>query len=192
MLNEEIIDMSVFKVPTKDEVSPDNQEIFDQLNSKLGTVPNLFATMALSDNALGAYLGLSEAQGRGSLSAKEREVVSLAVSQANSCRYCQSAHTAIAKMNGFSDEEALGFRKGTSDDPKLAALAALAREVTVTRGNPSQQTLQAFLDAGYEKGGLIDVVLVVADTTFTNYVNNITQIPIDFPVVPDLSEEVAA
>ena len=184
--------MTDFKVPTKNEVSEANQGIFDSLNKKLGFVPNLYATMALSDNALGAYLGLAKSQEKGSLSAGEREIVSLAVSQVNGCRYCQSAHTALAKMNGFSDEDAIAFRKGTAEDAKLGALAKLAREVTLTRGNPDQETVQAFIDAGYNKGGLIDVLLVAAGTTFTNYVNIITQVPIDFPVVPDLSEEATA
>jgi len=184
--------MTDFTVPTKEEVSAANQEIFEGLKSKLGTVPNLYATMALSDNALGSYLNFSASVANGSLSAGEREIVSLAVSQVNGCRYCQSAHTALAKMNGFSDEEAIGFRKGKSDEAKLGALATLAREVTLTRGNPAKETVQSFFDAGYGKESLIDVLLVAAGTTFTNYVNIITQTPIDFPAVPDLSEEVAA
>ncbi len=181
--------MTQFTVPTKDDVSTNNQEIFDNLKGQLSFVPNLYATIAYSDNALATYLEFSKAQGKGSLSAKEREAISLAVSQVNDCLYCQSAHTAIAKMNGFTDEEAIEFRKGRSEDAKLDALVKLAKEITVTRGRPSEQTLENFFNAGYDKGSLIDVTLVVIDTTFTNYVNNITQIPIDFPVVAELGQE---
>ena len=100
--------MSTFNVPTREEVSEKNQGIFDTLQGKLGFVPNLYATFAISDNALENYLNFSSA--KTSLKAKEIEVINLAVSNVNNCSYCQSAHTAIAKMNGFTDEQALELR----------------------------------------------------------------------------------
>ena len=184
--------MTKFSVPTKEEVSTDNRAIFESLEKKVGFVPNVYAAAAYSDNALGSYLSFSDSLGKGSLSAKEREVINLAVSQVNSCRYCQSAHTAIAKMNGFTDEEAIQFRMGESDNAKYDALARLAKEIAVTRGNPSEATLENFFNEGYDKGGLIDVVLAVTSITFTNYINNITRVPIDFPLVEDLSHEAKA
>ena len=45
-----------FNVPTREEVSTGNQVLFDQQKSALGMVPNLYATMAYSDTALGNYL----------------------------------------------------------------------------------------------------------------------------------------
>ena len=184
--------MTQFNVPTRDEVSENNQVIFDNLQKQLGMVPNLFATFAHSDSALETYLNLSQAQAKGSLNAKEREAINLVVSQVNNCRYCQSAHTAIGKMNGFNEEEIIELRKGQSDDAKLDALVKLAKDITISRGNPNQETVQAFYDAGYDKGSLIDVVLLVSDKIFANYVHNITQVAIDFPVAPELTEDAAA
>ena len=40
-------------VPTRDTVSPANQAMFDALKGQLGMVPNLYATLAHSQNALG-------------------------------------------------------------------------------------------------------------------------------------------
>jgi len=97
--------MSTFNVPTRDQVSEQNQAIFDNLKSQLGFVPNLFATYAYSDNALKNYLDFSGAPS--SLKAKEKEVVNLAVSEVNSCEYCLAAHTAIVKMNGYNDDQIL-------------------------------------------------------------------------------------
>ncbi len=37
---------TVFNVPTREEVAPLNQAIFDNLTKALGFVPNLYATMA--------------------------------------------------------------------------------------------------------------------------------------------------
>ena len=56
----------------------------------------------------------------------------------------------------------------------------------------AMKNLEAFLAAGYDQGNLMDVILGVIEISFTNYVHNITKVPIDFPVAQDLSEEAAA
>src|SRR5687767_13876064 len=118
--------MKTFTVPTREEVSAANQTIFDTLKKKLGKVPNLYATMAYSQNALGSYLALQSAPT--SLSSKEKEVVNLVVSQVNDCEYCLAAHTFIGKLIGFTDEQILEIRSGSvSFDNKLKTLAALTK-----------------------------------------------------------------
>ncbi|KZS41269.1 alkylhydroperoxidase [Aquimarina aggregata] len=172
--------MSTFNVPTREEVSANNQAIFDNLNKGLGFVPNLFATYAHSDTALENYLNFSNA--KTSLSAKEKEVVNLAVSQVNNCLYCLSAHTAIGKMNGFSEEQILELRQGkASFDTKLDALAKLSRNITENRGATDTEVLENFLNAGYTKGSVIDVISLVGDKTISNYLHKTTQVPVDFP-----------
>ncbi len=178
--------MTQFNVPTRDQVSTGNQAIFDNLKSALGFVPNLYAAMAHSDTALGNYLQFQN--GKTSLSKKEKELVNLVVSQENGCRYCQSAHTVLGKMNGFTDEQILEIRGGSASfDSKLDALARLTYEITALRGKPSDETLSQFYAAGYTKGSLVDVVMAVADKVVMNYLHNITQIPIDFPLAPELA-----
>ncbi|MCK8523925.1 carboxymuconolactone decarboxylase family protein [Aquimarina sp. D1M17] len=177
--------MSTFNVPTREEVSANNQAIFDNLNKALGFVPNLYATYAHSDTALENYLNFSNA--KTSLSAKEKEVVNLAVSQVNDCIYCLSAHTAIGKMNGFNDEQILELRAGkASFDTKLDALAKLAKNVTENRGRADQEVVENFFSAGYTKGSLIDTIVLVGDKTISNYIHSTTQIPVDFPVAQPL------
>src|ERR1700756_4445774 len=102
--------MKTFAVPTRDQVSENNKILFDNLNKGLGFVPNLFATMAYSENGLGNYLTFSN--GKSSLRAKEREAVNLVLSQDNGCLYCTSAHTALGKMNGFTEEQTIEVRRG--------------------------------------------------------------------------------
>ncbi|MBC3758366.1 carboxymuconolactone decarboxylase family protein [Hyunsoonleella sp. SJ7] len=177
--------MSTFNVPTRDQVSENNQAIFDNLTKALGFVPNLYATYAYSDTALENYLNFSNA--KTSLSAKEREVVNLAVSQVNNCVYCLSAHTAIGKMNGFTDAQILELRAGeASFNIKLDALARLAKNVTENRGRTEADVLENFFNAGYTKGNLIDVISLVGDKTISNYIHSTTQIPVDFPVAQPL------
>lgn len=177
--------MRTFNVPTREEVSTTNQAIFDNLKKAVGFVPNLFATYAYSENALKNYLEFSNSTT--SLKAKEKEVVNLAVSEVNKCEYCLSAHTAIGKMNGFTDDQILDLRAGQAPfDTKLDALAKLAKNITENRGNTDPQILENFFKAGWTKENLIDTISLVGDKTISNYINNTTKIPVDFPVAKAL------
>ena len=179
--------MSKFNVPTRDEVSETNQLIFDSLEKAVGFVPNLYATYAHSDNALQNYLGLSNA--KTSLNNREKEVVNLAVSEVNGCIYCLSAHTAIGKMNGFSDNEILELRAGyASFDSKLDALARFARNITENRGRTDEAVVENLINSGYTKENLIDTIVLVGDKTISNYIHSTTQVPVDFPVAQPLEE----
>ncbi|MEM7085642.1 MAG: carboxymuconolactone decarboxylase family protein [Bacteroidota bacterium] len=180
--------MNTINVPTHSEVNETNQLLFDNLKKAVGFVPNLFATFAHSETALENYLNLQNA--KTSLKAREKEVVNLAVSQVNECAYCLSAHTAIGKMNGFTDSEILEIRSGRATfDPKLDALAQLAKNLTETRGKADTQVVQNFFEAGYDKGNLVDTIVLVGEKTITNYLHGTTQIPIDFPEVAPLTPE---
>jgi len=172
--------MSNFSIPTRNEVSAANQAIFDQLEKGLGFVPNLYATFAHSDNALGNFLGF--AGGKTSLKAKEKEVIDLAVSEVNGCSYCLAAHTALAQKAGFTEEQTLEFREGfASSDAKLNALAAFASETAIQRGKPSEETVAALLAAGYTRENVVDAVLAISQITVTNYLHGITKVAVDFP-----------
>jgi uncharacterized peroxidase-related enzyme len=175
---------TTFSVPTREQVSENNQVIFDNLQKALGFVPNLYATIAYSKNGLEKYLAYQNA--KTSLSNKEKEAVNLIVSQVNNCIYCLSAHTVIGKMNGFSDEQLLDIRKAKSTDPKLDALVKLAAEITQTKGNANSDIVDAFFAQGYTDENLVDLILQVSDKTAMNYLHNLTQIEVDFPLAPSL------
>lgn len=177
--------MEKFSVPSRGDVSAHNQIIFDNLQKGLGFVPNLYATMAYSNTGLENYIGFQNA--KSSLSKREKEVVNIVVSQENGCRYCQSAHTVIGSMNGFTNEQILEMRTGSAlFDTKLDALAHLAYEIATLKGRVTDQTLDIFFSAGYNRGSVVDVILAVAEITVTNYLHNLTQVPIDFPLAPEL------
>lgn len=181
--------MSHLKVLNREEVNEGSQAIFDALKKKVGMVPNLYAATANSPKALNALLTLGENLGGGEFSGKEVEAISLAVGEANSCDYCISAHTVIAKMNGLSEEETLALRAANSSDTKLNALAQLAREITITRGKPAAEFIENFFSAGYNSAALAELIGLVAQNTFTNYINDIAEVPIDFPLAKNLSKE---
>ncbi|KAB2809917.1 carboxymuconolactone decarboxylase family protein [Phaeocystidibacter luteus] len=177
--------MATFNVPTREEVSENNQAIFDKLQGMLGMVPNLYAFYAHSENALGDILGLQNR--KTSLNNKEKEVVNLVTSQVNGCRYCQSAHTAVGKMNGFTDDQILEIRSGrASFNEKLDALARFTQSWVENRGRASEASVNALLESGYSQESLVDIALVIADKTVSNFIHNLAQFEIDFPVAPEL------
>lgn len=177
--------MSNFNVPTREEVSANNQAIFDNLEKGLGFVPNLYAYFAKSETALGDYLAFQNR--KSSLKAKEREVVNLITSQINGCNYCQSAHTVLGKMNGFTDDQVIELRKGSAAfDTKLDALVKFTASVVDNKGKATPESKTAFFNAGYTEVNMIDVVIVVGDKIVSNYIHNLADFAIDFPLAPAL------
>lgn len=176
---------ALFTVPRRDEVSPANQALFDQFEKGLGRVPNLYATLALSQHALGNYLALQNA--RSSLNGRAREVINLVVSQVNACEYCLAAHTVIGRMHGFNDAQMLEIRSGRARfDPRLDALARFARAVAEARGHVEPSEVERFFDAGWSREQLVDAIVVIGDKIISNYLHAVTQVPVDFPAAPAL------
>jgi len=115
------------------------------VQKKIGFLPNLFKTLAVAPAALDAYVQASATLGKTSLSAKEKEAVYLATSQVNGCDYCLSAHTLFASKAGLAAEEIIDARHG-----RLNAFAALAHQLTETRGHLSDEQMAAARAAGID------------------------------------------
>lgn len=177
--------MQKFSIPSREDVSENNQVIFDNLKNALGFVPNLYAYYAKNETALADYLAFQNR--KSTLKAKEREVINLVVSQVNNCNYCLSAHTTIGKMNGFTDEQILEIRKGSASfDSRLNALAQFVKSTAENKGRANDSEIESFFAAGYNESNLIDVVFVIGDKIISNYIHNLTKFDIDFPTVTAL------
>jgi uncharacterized peroxidase-related enzyme len=159
------------------------QATLSAVKAKLGMVPNLFSTFAQSPAVLNGYLALSEALGKGVLTATQREIVALAVAQANECAYCLSAHTVLGKGAGLSPEGIRKAREGKAEGALDGAIASFARRVVETRGQVSDADLTAARSAGLGDAQIVEVIANVAINALTNYTNNVAQTEIDFPRV---------
>lgn len=170
--------MKVLPILQRQEVTANNQALFDRLASFIGKVPNLYAGFAWSDNALKTYMTLQ--QSKHSLTARQREVVHLVVSGVNSCAYCIAAHTAIARMNDFSDTEIEEIKTGTAGfDPRLDTLAKLVKSIVENRGHAEESLLDAFYAASYTTENLVDIVILIGDMIMSNYLQALINVPID-------------
>ena len=154
-----------------------------QVKASLGMVPNLFATLAHAPVALDGYLLLSKTLSHGRLSARQREILALAVGQENECRYCLSAHTAMAKASGVSEVDVVKARGGEGEDPLERALASFAKKIVRQRGHVADEDIENARKAGIDDGLMMEVVATVALNTLTNYANELADTEIDFPVV---------
>jgi uncharacterized peroxidase-related enzyme len=158
--------------------------LLEAVKKQLGIVPNLFRLVSNSPAALQGYLGLSEALGKGTLTAATRERIALAVAEINGCDYCLSAHSYIGKnLAKLDDAEIAANRNGASNDAKADAAVRFAAKVVRQRGHVSEDDVRAVKSAGYDDAQLIEIVLDVALNTWTNYINIVGQTEIDFPVV---------
>ena len=161
-----------------------SQENLAAVKKQLGSVPNMFRLIAQSPAALQGYLGLSAALGNGSLKPQTRERIALAVAEINGCSYCLSAHTYLARnLAKLDDIEIATNRGGGSTDIKADAAVRFAAKIANARGHVSDADLHAVKSAGYSEAEVIEIVLHVALNTWTNYINEVGQTEIDFPVV---------
>lgn len=172
-------------------VSPDKTDtrtaaILSAVQAKLGMLPNLFTTLANAPVALNGYLQLAEVLGRGRLSVRQREMIAIAVAQENACAYCLSAHAAIGRGAGLSDDDIELARLGGAQDATDDAVIWLALRIVQYRGGISDSILACVSKAGLDDGLIIEIIAHVAMNVLTNYVNRIADTDVDFPVV-DLS-----
>ena len=163
------------------------RELLDAVKARLGLVPNMTRSMAVSPSVLDAYLGFSGALAHGVLPARVREQLALDVGEANHCHYCVSAHSALGKRAGLTDQDVLDSRRGASADPKADVLLRFARTVLEKRGVVEDADLALVRQAGYGDAEIAEVVAHVGLNVFTNYFNHVAGTPIDFPKVPALS-----
>ncbi len=159
------------------------KELFTAVKNKLGFIPNLIKVFGNSPATLQTYLSLGELTAGGNFSNKFREQLALSIAEENDCDYCLSAHTAIGKMNGLSDEEIIESRKANIADAKQKAGLKFAQSVTRNRGKVSTEEIKTVKEAGYTDEDVLEIVLNVVSNTLTNYVNHIANTEIDFPLV---------
>ncbi|MFB9056030.1 carboxymuconolactone decarboxylase family protein [Mariniflexile ostreae] len=160
-----------------------SKELFDSVQKKLGFIPNLIKVLGNSPATLQTYLSLSDLTASGNFSNKYREQLALAIAEENKCNYCLSAHTAIGKMNGLTEEQIKQSRRGLADDAKAQTGLEFAKIITANRGQVSDDDIKTIKAAGYNDSDILEIVLHVVSNTLTNYVNHIAQTEVDFPNV---------
>lgn len=158
------------------------KELFNAIQGKLGMVPNMMRTMGNSAAVLNGYLLLNSALGEGTLGAKLGELIALTVANANSCDYCNAAHSFIAEKLVHIDKNTLSeAREGKSTDHKTQAALDFARTLVKKKGLVNDEDIAAVRNGGYDDAGIAEIIAHVSLNIFTNYFNNTAQALVDFP-----------
>jgi AhpD family alkylhydroperoxidase len=165
------------------EASGHAAQLFSAIQGAIGKVPNAYVGVGSnSPVALEAVLNLDAALRKSSLSAKEIEVVKLAVSQHAQCDYCLAAHTLMGGKAGLSGAAIVAVRHGQpSGDTRLDALATFVHSVVSTSGDVPGAVVIALKQAGYSDAQMVDTLLAVTAITFTNLFNRVNLTELDFP-----------
>lgn len=163
--------------------SGEAKALLDGVQKSLGMAPNIMRTLANSPAALNAYLSFSGALSKGRLSPRLREQIALVVAETNACDYCLSAHSALGKIAGLDEDEIQRSRDAEASDPVSRAALVFARKLVAGRGWVEDGDLEEVRSAGYDEGGVAEIVANVALNLFTNYFNHVADTEIDFPRV---------
>jgi uncharacterized peroxidase-related enzyme len=172
--------MTEFDYHDMDSAPEGSRAVMESAQQAYGMLPNLFRKMAESPALTRGYWELGNIFAGSSLSATEQQVVLLATSTQNGCTYCVGAHSAIADMMNIPAEVTDALREGRPiPDAHLEALRKFTQQVVAQRGWLSEASVHEFLDAGYSRAQLLDVVVGVGLKTMSNYANHIMQTGLD-------------
>ncbi len=172
--------MTNFNTYSLETVPEAGRETLETVKNAYGFVPNLIGTMVESPALASAYLDIGKSFGESSFTPTEQQVVLLTVSRINECEYCVAAHSTIAGMSKVPAPVVEAIREDrTLEDPRLEALREFTRQVVVERGWVGEAAVDAFIDAGFSRAQVLEVVLGVAMKTLSNYTNHIAATPLD-------------
>lgn len=165
--------ISWFPVLTDDELDEPERKLFAKASEVVGFVPNVFRTYAWRPERFRAWFSHFKTvmEGTPGLSAREREMISVAVSMANGCLYCLVAHGAALRQQSDDRIEAdritLDYRRADLSARERAILD-YAVKVTKNPGDCDETDIEELRAAGLSDEDIWDVIEVAAMFNFTN------------------------
>lgn len=172
--------MQAFPVHTVESAPEQSKPSLQTLQATFGMIPNIAGAMSTSPVLIGSLVGLFGKVHGGSFSEEQIQVLLLTNAVTNRCAWAVAFHTALALKESIppADVEAIRQRhlpRGT----KNSALSRLARTLIEKRGQLDDTDVLEFLQAGFEKPHLLEVIAVVAASAITNYTGNVTKPPVE-------------
>jgi hypothetical protein len=148
--------------------------------SPSGKPINLHAQMAHAPALLLGYMAMRKAlDDYGTLDRNARTAILLAVAAADESAYTIAVNTLVAKQAGWDEEQTLALRQAASDDPKLTALLAVARQATLNHGHVDEPTWQAARAAGWAEADLAEAFAFVGLTQYVDAFVNFARTELD-------------
>ena len=168
--------MTDFTFYTPENAEGDAKTILQGVEEKYGFVPNLFAYMAEAPYTIEAYAFLNDLLSKTALTPAQQQIALLAVSVYNQCEFCRVAHQAFGKMSKANPQSISAIVEGSLiEAPQDKALVDMVVSIVDSRGWVSEERLQNFFDAGFEKRHVYDLILIVTIKTLSNFSNHLTK-----------------
>ena len=148
---------------------------------KFGKIPNLQAVMAESPQLLDGYQLLYDLGSKTSFTPIEIQVIYLAISYHNDCNYCIAAHSFQSEKRDKAPKHIVeSLRQGTSLlDNKLNGLSLFAKEMLQSNGKVNDEDVVSFLEIGFTKKQVLEIVLLLTVKVLSNYTNHIAKPELD-------------
>lgn len=148
-----------------------SRDLLSDLVSRHGQVGDMVSTMAHSPAVLSGYLQLSRAMRRAKLNRKVSERISIAIQAQQGCGLCMESHVGAARSAGVDEEEIHRARAGTSADPAVAAIIALALQIYREPATITDEQIEVLGEHGYSDREIADVVGIVTLNILTGAFN---------------------
>ena len=174
--------MSLIEPVKKDDAAPAVKLKLEHIEQEHGMIPNCGGVMAHSNATLDMFINMDSALASGELSTTQREMIALAVSQANECRYCVSAHTEFCSGLGLDTADIIKSRLCEADNPKDQAMLDLAVSIVENRGQVPEDQIETGRENGLTDNLILEIFSNVINIMLGNYVNHLARTEIDFPV----------
>lgn len=172
--------MQTFPVHTIESAPEQSRPSLEALQGAFGIIPNIAGAMSTSPVLIGSLVGLFQKVHGGSFSEEQIQVLLLTNAVTNASTWAVAFHTALALKEGVDAADVQAIREGkTPRNPKNAALSTLARTLIEKRGRLDERDVSRFLEAGFDKARLLEVIAVVAASTITNYTGSVTRPPVE-------------
>jgi uncharacterized peroxidase-related enzyme len=170
--------MTDFPVHTVDDAPEGSRAALAATTRAWGFTPKLQGVLAESPAALRAYEALFGLAVETGLSPAEQQIVFLTTSVFHGCEYCTMGHTFLAGKAGVPAAEVAALRAGgLPAEPRLRTLAAFTRRVLETRGDVGDAAVDGFVAAGFTRANVLDLLVIVAAKTISNYANHMAHTP---------------
>jgi len=166
-----------------DQAQGETKELLDDIQQRLGAVPNFLRVFANSAPTLAGFQGLHGELQRGMLEPKTRERIALAMAEKNGSPYCLSAHTALGAESGLDGGEIVAARRGRSQEARADAAVRFACSVLNKLGGVETAELEALRAAGYDDAEIVEIVGHVGFNLLGNIMGKVALVDIDFPEV---------
>lgn len=159
--------------PPVEGLDQDLRKYFARCEEKLGLVPNVLAAYSFAPDKLRAFMAMYNELmlGESGLTKLEREMIAVAVSAANRCFYCLTAHGAMVRQ--LSNNPVLGEMlvmnyRAADLDPRQRAMLDYAVKLTERPHEVVEVDRESLRAAGFDDRDIWDITAVAAFFNMSN------------------------